>query len=133
MVRQGVECEDSRDEEGRERFLPMNIDNMRYKYTKENKPFFWYWRYTYYPARDGLVSPQPPGLVSSLPRFACRACWREACQSLGCTRFSVCQGCCSKRWISTHYIFSKDLYRLDEAFEQGLEGAGKDPVGPPPP
>ena len=57
MRKVGIMCEDTRDEEGRETFLPMNIDHLRFKYTHTAKPYFWYWRYSYYPTRDGLVSP----------------------------------------------------------------------------
>eukprot|EP00043_Microstomoeca_roanoka_P019020 m.208503 g.208503 ORF g.208503 m.208503 type:complete len:165 (+) comp16926_c1_seq4:146-640(+) len=52
----GIQCEDTRDETGRETFLPLNIQRLRYEISKEQKPDFWYWRYAYYPARDGLVS-----------------------------------------------------------------------------
>jgi hypothetical protein len=68
LLKLGIECEDTRDEEGRETFMPMNIDNMRYKYTHANKPYFWYWRYAYYPTRDGLVSV---------------ACWICGCVDVG--------------------------------------------------
>ncbi|EDQ92391.1 uncharacterized protein MONBRDRAFT_22031 [Monosiga brevicollis MX1] len=54
MLKVGVTCEDSRDAEGHERFLPMNIDNMRYRYKFATKPKFWYWRYVYFPPKDGL-------------------------------------------------------------------------------
>eukprot|EP00730_Choanoeca_flexa_P018651 TRINITY_DN9080_c0_g1_i2.p1 TRINITY_DN9080_c0_g1~~TRINITY_DN9080_c0_g1_i2.p1 ORF type:complete len:478 (+),score=104.21 TRINITY_DN9080_c0_g1_i2:124-1557(+) len=99
LLKLGIVCDDTRDEEGRERFIPMNIDNMRYKYTHKNKPYFWYWRYSYYPTRDGY-------------------------------------GCCSKYWISTHYMYSMDLYRLEKLYIEGKDGHGKDPkpedrVNPP--
>eukprot|EP00043_Microstomoeca_roanoka_P019016 m.208477 g.208477 ORF g.208477 m.208477 type:complete len:499 (+) comp16926_c1_seq1:282-1778(+) len=87
----GIQCEDTRDETGRETFLPLNIQRLRYEISKEQKPDFWYWRYAYYPARDGLE-------------------------------------CCSRNWISTHYVYSKDMYTLQRLHRERKEAAGEDPL-----
>lgn len=52
MKRLGIECEDTRDQFGRERFIPLNINHLRYKYSHVVKPKFWYWRYSYYPTGE---------------------------------------------------------------------------------
>jgi len=52
MKRIGVDCEYTRDEYGRERFMPLNIQHLRYKYSHLDKPKFWYWRYSYYPTGE---------------------------------------------------------------------------------
>eukprot|EP01147_Barroeca_monosierra_P002973 gene2973-8184_t len=54
MVKLGITCEDTRDETGRERFLPLSVQRLRYEFSKSSKPNFWYWAYSYYPPRDGL-------------------------------------------------------------------------------
>ncbi|EGD82251.1 hypothetical protein PTSG_02921 [Salpingoeca rosetta] len=91
LAKLNIHCEDTRDSIGRERFLPLNVQRLRYDITKTKKPNFWYWRYTYYPPRDELE-------------------------------------CCSVRWITTHYVYSKDMYTLDRLHKEGKEAAGKDPA-----
>lgn len=43
MLKLGIKCEDTRDDSGRETFIPMNLNHLRFKYTRANKPGFWFW------------------------------------------------------------------------------------------
>lgn len=53
LAKMNVTVEDTRDEEGRERFFPLGIANER-TISRAKEPGHWFWNYSYYPAREGL-------------------------------------------------------------------------------
>ena len=51
----GVLPGDTRDAEGRERFLPLEVHALQHSYTRAFAPDFWLWSWSAYPPREGEV------------------------------------------------------------------------------
>eukprot|EP00050_Salpingoeca_kvevrii_P015901 m.50997 g.50997 ORF g.50997 m.50997 type:complete len:707 (+) comp6579_c0_seq1:276-2396(+) len=78
----GVPTEDTRDEELRERFFPLGVDRER-DLRKEKFPDHWYWRYSLYPAREGLECCSKRWIVSHYTSLERMYILREL-HELGC-------------------------------------------------
>eukprot|EP00056_Hartaetosiga_gracilis_P009557 m.137141 g.137141 ORF g.137141 m.137141 type:complete len:196 (+) comp13148_c0_seq9:987-1574(+) len=50
-----IHIEDTRDSEGRERFLPFRLDQLRKHFTRVAYPTLWFWAYSYFYPKEGMV------------------------------------------------------------------------------
>lgn len=58
LERLGIHTEDTRDEQGRERFFVLTLTYERNTY-RAKEPDFWYFEFSYYPPREGENSSSP--------------------------------------------------------------------------
>eukprot|EP00056_Hartaetosiga_gracilis_P009552 m.137376 g.137376 ORF g.137376 m.137376 type:complete len:471 (+) comp13148_c0_seq32:17-1429(+) len=49
-----IHIEDTRDSEGRERFLPFRLDQLRKHFTRVAYPTLWFWAYSYFYPKEGM-------------------------------------------------------------------------------